>query len=129
MHNIAEYLSDYRMLNDYILTQSAQVIDLSVDIDVVVEPSFNQGELVTNIIDTVNEFFSPTNKEMGQDVYVGELVKNVSLQDGVVNLIDIRIYNKVGGQYSSNEVSQRYANPTTRQIELKHVKNFTKQQY
>ena len=118
MHNIAEYLSDYRMLNDYILTQSAQVIDLSLDIDVVVEPSFNQGELVANIIDTVNEFLSPNNKEMGQDIYVGELVKNVSLQDGVVNLIDIRIYNKVGGQYSSNEVSQRYLNPTTRQIEL-----------
>lgn len=118
MNNIAEYLSDYRMLNDYIVTQPAQVIDLSVDIDIVVEPSFNQGELVTNIIDTVNDFFSPDNKEMGQDVYVGELSRNISLQDGVVNLIDLRIFNKVGGQYSSNEVSQRYLDDITKQIEL-----------
>ena len=118
MYNIAEYLSDYRMLNDYIITQSAQVIDLSIEIDVVIQPSFNQGEVITNIIDTVNDFFSPANKEMGQDVYVGELTKNISLQDGVVNLIDLRIYNKVGGQYSSNEVSQRYADEVTKQIEL-----------
>jgi len=118
MKNIAEYLSDYRMLNDYIVTQPAQVIDLSIDVDIVVEPSFNQGELVTNIIDTVNDFFSPDNKEMGQDVYIGELSRNISLQDGVVNLIDLRIFNKVGGQYSSNEVSQRYLDEATKQIEL-----------
>ena len=118
MHNIADYLSDYRMLNDYILTQAAQVIDLALEVDVVVQPSFNQGELVTNIIDTVNDFFSPNTKEMGQDVYVGELNRNISLQDGVVNLIDVRIYNKVGGTYSSNEVSQRYSDQQTKQIEL-----------
>lgn len=118
MHNIAEYLSDYRMLNDYILTQPAQVIDLAVEIDLLVQPSFNQGELVANIINTVSDFFSPNNKEMGQDVYVGELVKVVSLQDGVTNLINLRIYNKVGGRYSSNEVSQRYLDDNTKQIEL-----------
>jgi len=118
MHNIAEYLSDYRMLNDYIVTQSAEVIDLALEIDILVEPSFNQGELIANIINTTDDFFTPKNKEMGQDVYVGELTKEISLQDGVVNLIDVRLYNKVGGQYSSNEVSQRYLDNTTKQIEL-----------
>jgi len=118
MDNIAEYLSDYRMLNDYIFIQAAQVIDLAVEVDVLVTASFNQGELVANIINTVDEFMSPATKEMGQDVYVGELIRNISLQDGVVNVIDTRLYNKVGDRYSSNEVSQRYSNPTTKQIEL-----------
>jgi hypothetical protein len=94
------------------------VIDLAVEIDILVEPSFNQGELIANIINTTDDFFTPKNKEMGQDVYVGELTKEISLQDGVVNLIDVRLYNKVGGQYSSNEVSQRYLDNTTKQIEL-----------
>ena len=118
MDNIAEYLSDYRMLNDYIFIKAAQVIDLAAEVDVLVTASFNQGELVANIINTVDEFFSPATKEMGQDVYVGELIRNISLQDGVINVIDTRLYNKVGDQYSSNEVSQRYSNPTTKQIEL-----------
>jgi hypothetical protein len=30
----------------------------------------------------------------------------------------VRIYNKVGGQYSSSETSQRYINTSTKQIEL-----------
>ena len=33
-------------------------------------------------------------------------------------MANVRIYNKVGGTYSSNEVSQRYSNPETKQIEL-----------
>jgi hypothetical protein len=66
----------------------------------------------------VDEFFSPNKKEMGQNCYVGQLSKNISIQDGVINLIDLRVINKVGGEYSDNQVSQRYSNPDTRQVEL-----------
>ena len=118
MSNIAEYLSDYRMLNDYITVKSAQVVDLALEIDILADPTFNQGEIVTNIVNQVDEFFSPNKKEMGQNCYVGQLSKNISIQDGVINLIDLRVINKVGGEYSDNQVSQRYSNPDTRQVEL-----------
>ena len=118
MQNIANYLSDFRMLNDYIVVSPAQVIDLGVEIDLLIDPSFNSGVIISNVINTTESFFSPNNKEMGTDIFVGELTKNISSQDGVINLIDLRLYNKVGGQYSSNEVSQRYSDPVTKQIEL-----------
>ena len=118
MNNISEYLSDYRMLNDYITIEPAEVIDLSLEIDLLIDPSFNSGVIITNVINTTNEFFAPRNREMGTDVFVGELIKDLGAQDGVKNLIDLRIYNKVGGQYSSNEVSQRYIDDATKQIEL-----------
>ena len=118
MNNISEYLSDYRMLNDYISIEPAEVIDLSLEIDLLIDPSFNSGVIITNIINTANDFFAPKNREMGTDIFVGELVKNLAAQDGIKNLIDLRIYNKVGGQYSSNEVSQRYLDAESRQIEL-----------
>jgi len=118
MNNISEYLSDYRMLNDYITIEPAEVIDLSLEIDLLIDPSFNSGVIITNVINTTNEFFAPRNREMGTDVFVGELIKDLVAQDGVKNLIDLRIYNKVGGEYSSNEVSQRYIDDATKQIEL-----------
>jgi hypothetical protein len=118
MNNISEYLSDYRMLNDYITIEPAEVIDLSLEIDLLIDPSFNSGVIITNVINTTNEFFAPRNREMGTDVFVGELIKDLGAQDGVKNLIDLRIYNKVGGEYSSNEVSQRYIDDATKQIEL-----------
>jgi hypothetical protein len=38
---------------------------------------------------------------------------------GVLNVIDIKVYNKVGGGlYSLNEVSQPYINSSTKQIDL-----------
>jgi len=118
MNNISEYLSDYRMLNDYITIQPAEVIDLSLEVDLLIDPSFNSGVIITNIINATNDFFAPKNREMGTDIFVGELIKNLAAQDGVKNLIDLRIYNKVGGEYSSNQVSQRYSNPETKQVEL-----------
>ena len=118
MNNISEYLSDYRMLNDYITIEPAEIIDLSLEIDLLIDPSFNSGVIITNVINTANDFFAPRNREMGTDIFVGELIKNLAAQDGVKNLIDLRIFNRVGGEYSSNEVSQRYINDETRQIEL-----------
>ena len=35
-----------------------------------------------------------------------------------VNIDDLKVINKVGGQYSTSETSQRYVDKTTRQIQL-----------
>jgi len=118
MKNIAEYLSDYRMLNDYISVTSAEVIDLSVELDLIIDPGYNQSDIITNIIDKTTTFFSPDNKEMGKDVFTGELTKDIVNQPGVINLVDIRLINNVGGEYSENTVSQPYKNPITKEIAL-----------
>tara|TARA_R110000851_G_scaffold48370_20_gene117064 strand:+ start:7110 stop:8948 length:1839 start_codon:yes stop_codon:yes gene_type:complete len=118
MSNIAEYLSDYRMLNDYISVTTAEVIDLGVEIDLIVDPGFNQAEIVTNVIKKVGDFFSPDNREMGQDIFTGILSKDVTSENGVINISDIRIVNKVGGKYSQNTVSQAYSDVNTKQIGL-----------
>jgi hypothetical protein len=116
--NIANYLSNYRMINDYISVESAQVIDLSLDISVVLDSSQNQGSVITQIVNTVNDYFAPTNREMGQNVYISEIRKNIQSLNGVISVAAIDVINEVGGQYSSSQTSQRYSNSTTRQIEL-----------
>jgi hypothetical protein len=48
---------------------------------------------------------------MGDDLYVGDLKKEISKLDGVANLIDLRVYNETGAGYSSTQTSQElYAN-------------------
>ena len=116
--NLANYLSNYRMINDYISIESANVIDLAVDIDVVLDNSQNQGQVITAIVDQIATFFSPQTREMGQNVNVSEIRRIVQSQNGVVSISDIRFFNKVGGLYSSSQTSQRYIDSTTKQIEL-----------
>jgi hypothetical protein len=116
--NVADYMSDYRMLNDYISVGSAEVIDLRLEIYLYTDKGFNQGQIVTNVINTTAEFFQPTKRELGQDVFLGELSKELAQLDGVINIIDIELYNELGGQYSDSQVSQPYSNSVTRQISL-----------
>ena len=55
---------------------------------------------------------------MGQNVFVSELRRLIQSENGVIALSDMLFFNKVGGQYSSSQTSQRYVNNETRQIEL-----------
>ena len=116
--NVANYLSNYRMVNDYISVNVAQVIDLEYDISVVLESAQNQGQIITKIIDVVNSAMSPLVRDMGQNVNVSEIRRQIQDVVGVINVTEIAVYNKVVGQYSSSQTSQRYSDASTKRIEL-----------
>jgi hypothetical protein len=117
-NNLANYLSNYRMINDYISIRTANVIDLKFDISIVLDSSQNQGSVISEIVNTVSNYFQPTNIEMGQNVYVSEIKRNLQNINGVISVADMKVFNLVGGQYSSSQTSQKYAVSSTRQIEL-----------
>jgi len=117
-NNVANYLSNYRMINDYISIESANVVDLGVTIDVVLDNSQNQGAVISQIITIISEFFSPGNRQMGENVYVSDLRRLVQSENGVIAVSDMLFFNKVGGQYSSSQTSQAYIDVNTKQIGL-----------
>jgi hypothetical protein len=117
-NNVANYLSNFRMINDYISIESANVIDLSYNINVVLDNSQNQGSVISQIINLTTEFMSPANRQMGQNVNISELRRLIQNENGVISVTEIQVFNKVGGQYSSSQTSQRYLDSTTKQIEL-----------
>jgi hypothetical protein len=116
--NVANYLSNYRMMNDYISIQTANVIDLGFTIDVVLSSSQNQGSVISQIISIISNYFEPGNLQMGQDIIISELRRLIQTQNGVVSISDIKVFNKVGGQYSSSQTSQPYSDSQTREIKL-----------
>jgi hypothetical protein len=122
-NNIAEYLSNYRMLNDYIEVTSAKVIDISLDVDVVITNDVNQSQVVGNVISTVKDFFNIDSNELGETISLSQLYGKVSEQPGVLNVIDIRVLNEFGGTYSDSQTSQPYmaissTNPNNNRINL-----------
>jgi hypothetical protein len=116
--NIANYLSNYRMINDYIFVTSANVIDLQFDISLVLDATQNQGVVISNIIVKISDYMSPVNREMGENVNISEVRRIIQSENGVISISDILVYNLVGGVYSSSETSQKYKDSATRQIEL-----------
>ena len=115
--NVANYLSNYRMINDYISIQAAETIDLVVDVDVVLDNSQNQGSIVAKVIDIVTTFFNPFVRQLGENVNISELKRLVQSENGIVSVSDVRFFNQVGGQYSSSQTSMPYSDPATKQIQ------------
>jgi hypothetical protein len=116
--NVANYLSNYRMINDYISIESAQPIDLGVECDIVLDATQNSGAVIGKVIDIITTYFSPLDRQLGQNVVVSELRRLIQAENGVISISDMRFFNKVGGQYSSFQTSQPYSNVVTKQIEL-----------
>jgi len=114
--NIVSYLSEFRMINDYIDIVSGEVIDLGLQIDILLDKNQNQTEVLREIIGATTSYFSIDKRKMGDPLFVGELMKEVNNVPGVVNVIDVRVYNKIGGEYSSSQVSQSYKDAITKEI-------------
>jgi hypothetical protein len=118
LDNISVYLSNYRMINDYVVVSAANVIDLSFDLSIILDSSQNQGIVITDVVNTITSFMSPTNREMGQPLYISEIKRLVQSLNGVLSISSLSVFNKVGGLYSSSQVSQSYSNDVTKQIAL-----------
>jgi hypothetical protein len=118
-NNITTYLSDYRMLNDYIEVSNGKVYNLGFEVDLFVDKQFSKSEIMTQVITTITSYFDINKWGMGENIYIAQLIELVNNVPGVLNITDLRIYNKVGqGKYSSNEVPQPYIDEATRQIDL-----------
>jgi hypothetical protein len=118
--NIAEYLADYRMLNDYVTIKNGRVLNLGFEIDVFAEKSVPKGQVISGVINQVKEYLDINKWDMGDNIYISQLVENINNVGGVLNVTDLRVFNKVNenGKYSLNEVAQPYIDDETRQIDL-----------
>lgn len=116
--NIAEYLSDYKMLNDFIEIIDGKIFNLGFEVDVLIDKTFSDSEVAANVILAVDDYMAISKHIMNEDIYLSELIEKINNINGILNVIDIRIFNKVGGDYGVNEISQAYSDSTTKQIKL-----------
>ena len=104
--NIQNYLTEYRMINDFVEIKPGRIINLSVEVDAHIDKNYNMSDVVSTIINKVQEYFDINKRNMGDDIFVGDLKKEISKIDGVANLIDLRVYNETGAGYSSTQTNQ-----------------------
>jgi hypothetical protein len=117
-NNIANYLADYRMLNDYVFITNGRIINLAFEIDLFIDKQVPQSQIISQVITQVQNYMNINNFQMGENVYLSPLVEIINNVGGVLNVIDVRVYNKVGDGYSLNEISQPYLDNVTRQIDI-----------
>ena len=109
-NNIKNYLSQYRMINDFVEIKSGKIINLAFRLTVYLDKSYDKSEVTKRIIDLVYDYMDIRKHLMGDDIFVGDLEKEISKLDGVINLVKMRIFNKVGEEYSTDRSTQQLVN-------------------
>lgn len=117
--NISTYLADYRMLNDYVQIANGRIVNLGFQIDLYVDKKISQSQIMSQVITAVQSFMDINKYQMGDSIYMSSLIEIINNVAGVLNVIDLRVYNKIGeGKYSLNEISQPYLDSVTREIDI-----------
>jgi hypothetical protein len=73
---------------------------------------------VSQVIQEVQNYMDINNFDMGESIYLSQLIENINNVGGVLNVINLQVFNKVGGNYSLNEISQSLINEETLEIDL-----------
>ena len=106
VNNILEYMSHYRSINDYIEVKSGRIYNIGFSVDVFIDKSYNSANVVSNIINKIKDYMDVEKHDMGEDIFIGDLEKEITLIDGVLSLISLRVYNiysQNSGNYSTDK--------------------------
>lgn len=99
--NIKTYISEYRMLTDAINIRDAFVVNIGVEYEVVVLPEYNSREVLLRVQDAVKDFFNISRWTINQPIELSKLYTAIDRVKGVQSAENVRIINKVDGQYSN----------------------------
>lgn len=102
--NLQTYLGQYRILTDGINIRNGFPINIGIDFEIVVLPSFNGKEVLLNTIDMVKKYFHIDKWQFNQPIMIGDLVAKMSVVEGVqaVSKIDIKNNASADSGYSGN---------------------------
>ena len=101
--NIENYLSHYKSIGDYVEIKSGKIYNIGFVIDAFIDKSYNSADVIANIISTVRKYMDVNNVDMGEDIFIGDLNKEISIIDGLISLIDVKISKINGGGYSTDK--------------------------
>lgn len=105
--NIRDYIAGYRMINDYIEIKSGKIINIGFDIDLFIDKNYNKSDVIADVITTITDYMDINRHNMGDDIFVGDIQKEISKVDGVLNVIKLDVYNYFNGVYSASRTTQQ----------------------
>ena len=116
-NNITEYLTEFRTVNDYVEVRDGRIFNLAFQIELFVQER-NDNQIANDVISVVNDYFNVRNHNMNEDIFLTPLYETINNVTGVVNILGLKVFNKVGGQYSNNPIEQTVVDNATGEIEI-----------
>jgi hypothetical protein len=116
--NIKTWLNKSRMINDTVDILDADIVNLGIDFEIVVESTADKQETMSNAIFQVKQEFSRI-RDIGEPLFITDITKAIKLARGVLDVTDIKITCKTGGLYSDMFIDiQESLSPDGRYVEI-----------
>lgn len=102
-NNIIKYMSNFKQITDYIEIMSGKIYNIGIAVDLFTDKNYNTPNVISSVINTIKTYFDVSRHDMGEDIFVGDLEKEINMLDGVISIISLRIYVMHGSGYSSDK--------------------------
>ena len=98
--NLKTYLNEYRMITDAINIKNAFYINIGVNFEITVDPSYNNKELLSTCISQLKNHFNIDVWQVNQPIILSEINSLLIKIPGVRSVPKIELVNKQSGDYS-----------------------------
>jgi hypothetical protein len=98
--NLKTYLNEYRMITDAINIKNGFYINIGLNFEITVDPSYNNNELLATCISQLKNYFNINAWQINQPIIMSEITSLLIQIPGVRSVPKIEITNKQGGNYS-----------------------------
>ncbi len=114
--NLKNYVSQYKICNDGITIKDAYPINIGCDFDIIVLPSFNSREVLSNCFQAVKDYFNIDNWQINQPIMLSEIYNLIGRIKGVQSVNKVTITNKQGISNGYSRWGYDIAGATRKQI-------------
>jgi hypothetical protein len=92
--NLATYINQYRMVTDAINIKDAFYINIGVNFDVVIQSGYNNNDVITSCILTLQDHFNIDKWTINQPIILSDIISRLLQTNGVQSVIKLEIINK-----------------------------------
>jgi len=103
--NLRTWLNKVRMISDTVDILDATVINLGIEFELLFEEEKNRFDVMNAAVAEIEEALTTIYPEIGEPFYITDVFKALKDVPGVLDVSDVRIYNKSKGVYSDFEYS------------------------
>jgi len=98
-HNVKNWLSQYKSLNDVVDIYDAKIINFGVNFKVSIDPRFSNENILSRCNAAIRDYFS-NQSYIGEPLYITRLYSILSKVEGVSDVKKVNVFQKTGPNYS-----------------------------
>ena len=99
-NNLKTWISNYKMINDTIDIRDAKIVNFGINFSIVSDYEENRFDVLSAATKRLKNYFINQEYDIGEAIYVVDVYKELQRVPGVIDVLDVKILHRQGGNYS-----------------------------